>query len=94
MAFCVLSSASRAEAALAIEPSQEAFSARGDACLGLKEYDRAIESFAQARRFDPAVAEAYYRKSQILQTSGETEQAAESLQHALALDPDIQDRLR
>ena len=50
---------SDAEAALAIEPSQEAFSARGDACLGLKEYDRAIESFAQARRFDPAVAEAY-----------------------------------
>ncbi len=85
---------SDAEAALAIEPSQEAFSARGDACLGLKEYDRAIESFAQARRFDPAVAEAYYRKSQILQTSGESEQAAESLQHALALDPDIQDRLR
>ncbi len=87
-------SLSDAEAALAIEPSQEAFSARGDACLGLKDYDRAIESFAQARRFDPAVAEAYYRKSQILQTSGEAEQAAESLQRALALDPDIQDRLR
>jgi tetratricopeptide (TPR) repeat protein len=89
-----LQALSDAEAALAIEPSQEAFSARGDACLGLKEYDRAIESFAQARRFDPAVAEAYYRKSQILRTSGESEQAAETLQHALALDPDIQDRLR
>ena len=85
---------SDAEAALAIEPSQAAFSARGDACLGLREYDRAIESFAQARRFDPAVAEAYFRKSQVLQTSGQSEQAAETLKHALALDPDIQDRLR
>ena len=85
---------SDAEAALAIEPSQAAFSARGDACLGLKDYDRAIESFAEARRIDPAVAEAYYRKSQILQTSGEAERAAETLERALALDPDIQNRLR
>jgi tetratricopeptide (TPR) repeat protein len=80
--------------ALSIEPSQAAFSVRGDAYLGLKEYDRAIESFAEARRIDPAVAEAYYRKSQILQTSGNADQAAESLRNALALDPDVEDRLR
>ena len=85
---------SDAESALAVEPSQRAFSARGDACLGLKDYDRAIESFAEARRIDPAVAEAYYRKSQILQTSGEAVRAAETLERALALDPDIQNRLR
>ena len=85
---------SDAEAALAVEPTQEAYSARGDACLGLKDYDRAIESFAEARRIDPAVAEAYFRKSQVLQTSGDPERAAESLKLALALDPDVQARLR
>ena len=83
-----------AEAAVAVEPTQEAYSARGDACLGLKDYDKAIESFAEARRIDPAVAEAYYRKSQALQTSGESDRAAESLERALALDPDVQARLR
>ncbi len=83
-----------ADAVLGIEPQQEAHSLRGDACLGLKDYDKAIESFAQARRIDAAVAEAYYRNSLILRAAGKPEAAAESLKHAKAMDPAVTERLR
>ena len=83
-----------AEAALKVESNQDAFSLRGDACLGLKDYDKAIESFAEARRIDNSVAEAYYRKSLVLQASGQQEAAADSLKQAVALDPNVEDRLR
>ena len=83
-----------AVAALKIEPTQDANSLRGDACLGLKDYDQAIESFAEARRIDNSVAEAYYRKAQVLQASGQQDAAADTLKQAVALDPHVEQRLR
>ncbi len=83
-----------AETALSIDPTREAFSVLGDACLGLDNYDRAISSFNEAHRIDSAVAEAYFRKSQILQISGNTAEATSTLQQAVFLDQEIEARLR
>ncbi|MEI8019077.1 MAG: tetratricopeptide repeat protein [Schlesneria sp.] len=83
-----------AVASLAIEPNQEAFSVLGDVFLSLGDYDKAIENFANARRVDPSVAEAYYAKSKALAAKGEVEKANDTLQQALVLDPDVESRLR
>jgi len=83
-----------AEASLAIAPNQEAYSVMGDMYLSRRDYDRAIENFANARRVDPNVAEAYYAKSKALAKQGQTEQAQVNLEQALALDPDVESRLR
>ena len=83
-----------AEASLAIEPNQEAFSVLGDVFLSLGDYDKAIENFANARRVDPSVAEAYYAKSKVLAAQGQVEKANDTLQQALVLDPDVESRLR
>jgi tetratricopeptide (TPR) repeat protein len=79
---------------LQIAPSQDAFSLSGDAYLGLKNFDKAIESYTEARRIDSSVAEAYYHKSRILQASGQQDEAESHLQRAVALDPDVESRLR
>jgi tetratricopeptide (TPR) repeat protein len=81
-------------ASLAIEPNQEAFSVLGDVFLSLGDYDKAIENFANARRVDPSVAEAYYAKSKALAAQGQVEKANDTLQQALVLDPDVESRLR
>ena len=78
-----------ANAALKIEPRQEAYSLKGDACLGLKDYDTAIESYTKARRIDSSLAEAYFRKSQLLQASGDEETAKDYLARAVALNPTL-----
>lgn len=83
-----------ADAVIATQPRQEGYSLRGDAYLGLKDYDKAIENYAESRRIDASVAEAYFRKSQILQASGQQEAATDNLQRAVALDPEIENRLR
>ena len=83
-----------AVASLAIEPNQEAFSVLGDVFLSERDYDKAIENFANARRVDPSVAEAYYAKSKALAAQGQVEKANDTLQQALVLDPDIESRLR
>jgi len=83
-----------AKAVLEMESRQDAWSLLGDAQLGLKEYDAAIQSYAEARRIDPAVAEAYYQKSRILQASGQADEAADTLKQAVALDPGVEERLR
>ena len=83
-----------AVASLAIEPNQEAFSVLGDVFLSQRDYDKAIENFANARRVDPSVAEAYYAKSKALAAQGEHEKAKDTLQQALVLDPDVESRLR
>ena len=85
---------SDAEASLAIEPMTEAYSVLGDVFLSLGDYDRAIENFAHARRVDPSVAEAYYAKSKALAKEGQVENARNTLEQALVLDPDIESRLR
>lgn len=76
------------------EEAAAAASVRGDAFLALGKYDEALESFAAAKRFDNSVAEAYFRKSEDLTSRGETEAAQAQLEQALALDPDVENRLR
>jgi tetratricopeptide (TPR) repeat protein len=83
-----------AEAALAIAPSEQAYSILGDVFLGRGDYDRAIEYFARAHRIDESVADAYYGKSKLLESQGQSEQAKTNLEQALALDPDVERRLR
>ncbi len=83
-----------AEASLAITAKTEAYSILGDVFLDLGDYDRAIENFARARRIDASVADAYYAKSKSLAKQGQQEQAQDNLQQALALDPDVESRLR
>lgn len=83
-----------AEVSLAVKPTQEAYSILGDVYLKLKDYDRAIENFANARRVDPNVAEAYYARSKALARQGRTDLANDNLAQALALDPEVENRLR
>ncbi|WP_010583267.1 tetratricopeptide repeat protein [Schlesneria paludicola] len=83
-----------AEASLAIAPNEDAYSVLGDVYLAAKDFDRAIEHFARARRIDSSVAEAYYARSRVLEKQGQTEQAQSNLDQALALDPDVENRLR
>ena len=83
-----------AEASLAIKLNDDACSVLGDVYLSKKEYDKAIEYFAKARRIDESVAEAYYAKSKVLAQQGNTDLAKTNLEQALALDPGIEDRLR
>jgi tetratricopeptide (TPR) repeat protein len=83
-----------AEASLSVEPSQEAYSILGEIYLLQKDYDRAIENFAKARRVDPKVAEAYYARSKVLSRLGRNDLAQDNLDQALALDPDVEERLR
>ena len=83
-----------AEASLAIDPKTDAYSILGDIFLSRGDYDRAIENYAHARRIDGSVAEAYYVKSKALAKQGQDEQAKFNLEQALALDPDVEKRLR
>jgi tetratricopeptide (TPR) repeat protein len=80
--------------ALETDDAAAAASVRGDAFLALKKYDEALESFVAAKRFDSAVAEAYFWKSEELVSRGETEAAEEQLKLAVDLDPDVERRLR
>jgi tetratricopeptide (TPR) repeat protein len=75
--------------AIAIEPHQEAFSIRGDAHHKSGNYELAIEDYAEAKRIDGTVAQAYFLRSQELQETGEQEQATQALEQALALDPSL-----
>jgi tetratricopeptide (TPR) repeat protein len=83
-----------AEAALAVLPTDEAHSILGEILLELGDYDRAIENFVRARRTDETVAEAHYGKAKKLEAEGQLDKAKSSLDQALALDPDIEARLR
>lgn len=83
-----------AEAVIAISSKVEAYSILGDAFLGLRDYDRAIENYHRARRIDMNVAEAYYENSKALRKRGDVDRAKTSLEQALALDPEIENRLR
>ena len=83
-----------AEASLAIAANEEAYSVLGDVYLLAQDFDRAIEHFARARRIDGSVAEAYYARAKVLEKQGNAEQAQMNLDQALALDPDVENRLR
>ena len=90
----ILEAKADAEASLAIEPAQQAYSVLGDVYLKQLDFDRAIENFAYARRVDPLVAEAYYLKSRSLAQQGQGDQSQSTLEQAIALDPDVERRLR
>lgn len=77
------------EAALKIEPSEEAYSILGDAHLALGDYDRAVQNFAQTKRFDRQVAEAYLQRSKQRESQGDAQGAKEDLLHAQSIDPSL-----
>ena len=77
------------DAAIKIEPHHEAYSVRGDAWFKKGDYELALKDFERAKRFDDTVAQAYLRHSEVLQTSGKANAAAEALEHAIALDPSL-----
>jgi tetratricopeptide (TPR) repeat protein len=81
-------------ASLQIEPSEQAHSILGDVFLKQRNYDQAIENFSLARRVDQDVAKAYFAKAKQLEELGQAEQAKDSLQQAIVLDPDVESRLR
>lgn len=82
------------ERALESEEAQGAWSLRGDAFFALGKYDEALECFTNAKRFDAAVAEVHFRKSQALAAQGESEAAEQQLELARELDPEVENRLR
>lgn len=85
---------SDAEAVLQISQNDEAYSVLGDVYLHQGDYDKAIENFARARRIDRNVAEAYYARSKEFAKKGQEDLAKSNLDQALALDPDVESRLR
>lgn len=60
---------------LVSNPSNEAYSVRGDAWFQLKNYDQAVKDFESAQRFDETVAEAYKMRAQQLRKDGKTDLA-------------------
>lgn len=60
---------------LVSDPTNEAFSIRGDCWFALNDYDQAINDFEAAKRFDDTVAKAYLMRAQQLQTEGKKDQA-------------------
>lgn len=81
-----------AQASIAIEPSQQAYSVLGDVFLRQRDYDEAIENYTLAHRVDPDVAKAYYAKAKRLEDEGRVDDAREILQQAYVLDPDVESR--
>lgn len=62
-----------------------AWSIRGDAWYGLKDYGRAVADFERARRIDPTVAEAWQKHASQLEADGDQQAAAAARQHSVAL---------
>jgi len=72
-----------------IQPSQQAFSIRGDAYLELGETRKAIDDYEKAKRIDATVAEAYLRHSKDLEQQGDQDAAQKALQQAYLFDPTL-----
>ena len=75
--------------ALKIEGNEAAWSIRGDAWLNKGEHDKAIADFESAQRFDSTVAQAYLRRADVLEQSGNKDEAARDRQRAAELDPNL-----
>ncbi len=78
--------------AIAIEPSTEAYSVRGDAYFHKGDYDKAIADFERARRIDVTVAEAYWRRARQHEAAGRMEAAKADRQRAIELEPSFAER--
>ncbi|MDA1163230.1 MAG: tetratricopeptide repeat protein [Planctomycetota bacterium] len=80
-----------ADATRAIENefSHPALSIRGDAWLQLGDFDKAIADYTAAKRLDPAVAQAYYRRALNRREQGNEAGFQADLETARQLDPQI-----
>jgi tetratricopeptide (TPR) repeat protein len=76
------------------QDSADARSLRGDALLKLGRYNDAIADYDAVGRFDPFVAEAYWRRGKQHAQSGASEEANADLARAQELDPAVDSRLR
>lgn len=75
------------------ESSAEAHSIRGDAWFALKQFDRAIQDFEAARRFDSVVAEAYRQRAAEHKAAGRTSEAQADLKQAAEIRNGLEGRL-
>ena len=80
-----------ADATKAIETefSHPALSIRGDAYLKQSDYDRAIADYTAAKRLDPGVAQAYYRRALQRRQQGNEAGFESDFEIARQLDPQI-----
>ena len=78
-----------ADATKAIETefSHPALSIRGDAYLQLGDYDKAIADYTAAKRLDPSVAQAYYRRAIQRRQQGNEAGFQSDFETARQLDP-------
>ncbi len=77
----------------ALEYDQDfaARSLRGDAYLAAGKFDKAIEDYAAAQRFDGTVASAYMQRSEQRKKQGDNDGAEQDRQTALQLDPSLKE---
>ncbi len=74
-------------AILKAEPDRAAYSLRGDILLQQGQYDAAIADYKTSQRFDSLVAQAYLKRAEQRQASGEIQQASADLAQAVRMDP-------
>jgi tetratricopeptide (TPR) repeat protein len=70
-------------------PNREAYSLRGDILFQQGQYDGAIADYKASGRFDSLVAQAYLKRSEQRQASGEIQQASADLVQAVRMDPSL-----
>jgi Tfp pilus assembly protein PilF len=75
--------------AIDTEFSHPALSIRGDAYLQLGDFDKAIADYTSAKRLDPAVGQAYYRRALQRRDQGNEAGFRADLETARQLDPQI-----
>jgi tetratricopeptide (TPR) repeat protein len=71
------------------DPDRDAYSIRGDAYLAQGYYDLAIPDYVKAKRFDAAVAKAYFMRYEDLKSKGKTEAAQAAFEQAVVFDPSL-----
>lgn len=76
-----------------VRPLHEAYSLRGDAYFEQGRYDEAIADYEATRRFDSQVTQAYRLRAEQRQAAGQAEQAAADLEHALALEKRLSEKV-
>ena len=61
---------------------------QGQRCLGLGEYDKALESFSKVLDLNPGSADAYYYTGEVYEAKGEMQKAKAQWRKAYNLNPD------
>ena len=70
-------------------PSRDASSIKGDILTQQGKLDEAIAEYKLAQRFDSQVAQAYFKRGQQRQASGEIQQASADIVQAVKMDPSL-----